>query len=70
MAKTLTTLVATVDLNGVPTALVEAEVRNALARLGVGLVPCDWAPDPDTIADCTGADRINVLDLNSVEVGV
>ncbi|MEU0078518.1 hypothetical protein ABZY58_11530 [Micromonospora tulbaghiae] len=58
------TVVATLDLGNVPPAAVEAEIRATLARLGARLVPCGWAPDPDTIADCTGADRVDVLDLN------
>lgn len=62
--KNLTTVVATVDLGGVPRERVEAEIRAALAKLGARLVPCGWAPDPDTIADHTDADRVEVLDLN------
>jgi hypothetical protein len=60
----VTTLIATVDMRGVSPAALETEVRATLARLGVELIPCGWAPDPDTIAELAGADRLHVIDLN------
>ncbi|WP_047892590.1 hypothetical protein [Micromonospora sp. RV43] len=60
----VTTIVATVALGDVAPQLADWRVRAALADLGVALVPCRWAPDPDTIAECAGADKATVLDLN------
>lgn len=47
-----------------PLVDIERAVRDALAAVGADLVPCNWAPDPDTIADATAADRIELVDLN------
>jgi hypothetical protein len=68
MTSTAYTFVITVDnaARG-PTAMV-ADLRNAMLdtanRLGWRLVPCNWAPDPDTISDATGGRDIEVVDLN------
>lgn len=70
----LVTVTATVYMPGRVTdpaawrqALAE-HVREALAFVGARLVPCDWAPDPDTIAEACGLDPahepVTVLDLN------
>jgi hypothetical protein len=49
-----------------PLGEVEAGVRAALAALGVELLPCNWAPDPDTIWDATPAagQPIRLVDVN------
>lgn len=40
-------------------------VLDTLAAEGVELVPCDWAPDGDTITDAIGQERpVTVMDLN------
>lgn len=67
------TIVATVRVlaRGTEAATAEAvdrlrsAVLDTLADQGAELVPCDWAPDGDTITDAIGQERpVTVLDLN------
>ncbi|MEV4437512.1 hypothetical protein AB0K09_00595 [Streptomyces sp. NPDC049577] len=65
MNSELATIVATVELpEGVTPADLQAAVEQALAGLRARLVPCGWAPDPDTIGDVMGARSVTVVDLN------
>ena len=45
---------------------VEAAVRASLTSVGLELVPCNWAPDLDTIAEQTGVPfgTNQLIDLN------
>jgi hypothetical protein len=60
-AMTTYTIVATVD-----TELSEDEIRFRIdaALDGCELIPCNWAPDPDTISDATDFRDIHVVDMN------
>lgn len=55
------TIVATVD-----TDLDEAEIRARIgqALTGCELIPCNWAPDPDTISENCEFRAITVVDMN------
>lgn len=63
------TVVATVKVpTDVSNDVIEDVVRKALERTGGEFVPCNWAPDPDTIADQTDGgidfDALTVIDVN------
>jgi hypothetical protein len=66
------TLIATVDVSDAvdsdqpsPMDGFLDELRALLAQYNMPLIPCDWAPDSDTILDATpDADSITVVDLN------
>lgn len=40
------------------------KIRELLGAQGWTVVPCDWAPDADTIADAVEADTVEVIDFN------
>jgi hypothetical protein len=58
------TIVATVD-----TSLSEDEIRAGITAAldGCELIPCNWAPDPDTISENCDRDVV-VVDLNPATV--
>lgn len=59
------TVVATVNRPAdVSEERLRAAVEETLAVLGCELIPCGWAPDPDTIAECSEVDEVSVVDLN------
>lgn len=67
----LVTVVATIRTTA-DEARIRAAFLNAietpLEEYDTALVPCGWAPDPDTIADCTDPLDPDEADLHRVEV--
>jgi hypothetical protein len=61
-----TTVVATLDLSDEATrTMFEQALRALVTEHKLNLLPCGWAPDPDSILDATpDASRIIVLDMN------
>lgn len=47
-----------------PLDQIETALRAELERIGVRLIPCNWTPDSDTIAEQAGVERVDVIDLN------
>lgn len=43
---------------------VGAEITQALEANRWEIIPCDWAPDADTIADAVDDDEVRIIDLN------
>lgn len=70
MAPTHATVIVTVALGNAHPHEVQAAIQKALNNLYFGfntdIVPCDWAPDMDTVADATRVDYddIVLIDLN------
>lgn len=72
MTRRIVTVVATGELpDGMTADDLDAYVSDYLTGIGFALVPCDWAPDADTIGDCVdnpdGEDlpvHVTVIDLN------
>ena len=65
------TIVATVTVPSWATDDQLAEMFTAyLVREGASLIPCDWAPDADTISDAVGGRPVTVVDLNPGSVDI